>query len=69
MTTDHQAVGSSPTASAKLLIMKTFKVKAGDPFGGYAIYGKKLSEKEAKELEKELTKEVDYFTSVIVEKE
>jgi hypothetical protein len=46
--------------------MGEYKVLIGDPFGGYNVVKRNLSKEEAKELEKELIVEVDYFTSVLV---
>ena len=46
---------------------KKYKVKVGDPFGGYSTVGSYLNHEEAKKLEKEWNVEVDYFTTVMIE--
>ena len=46
-----------------------YKVKIGDPFGGYSTVGECLTITEAKELEIEMQSDCDYFTTVHIEDE
>jgi hypothetical protein len=48
---------------------KKYKVKVGDPFGGYATVGENLTLDEAKKLQKEVNIECDYFTTTKLEDE
>jgi hypothetical protein len=48
---------------------KKFKVKMGDPFGGYITAGQNLTKVEAEKLRKEVDSECDYFTSTFIEDE